>query len=119
MRSAPFVDRELNGTVLLDELAMLRQAGVGQGILESCSRILESLRGLENADAADQLRAIAVSEFAQAPALAQLLVRWAPKLRQDEDVESLLGHFRKLALTSALLQALWQAAARMNPRRRR
>jgi hypothetical protein len=116
--SAPFADRELDGTVLLEELANLRNAGVPQRALELCNQALESLSGLSASDAADQLRAVAFSDFPEIPALAQLLVRWATKLKRDEDVLALQGHFRKLALTSALLHGLWQAAVHLNPRRR-
>jgi hypothetical protein len=115
--SAPFADRELNGTQLLEELTALRAAGVTPAQLLTCDRALNTLQGMAARAAADELRQVAVQEFAPTPALAQLLVRWAQKVRLDGDVEVLRGHVHRLALNAALLAALWQAAARLSPRR--
>jgi hypothetical protein len=115
--SPPFVDRELNGTLLLEELAGLKAAAVPQGRLTACERALRGLGGLHPAEAAEQLKRIALTDFAEAPALAQLLVRWASRIRMEGDAAALEEHFHRLAVTAALLGALWQAASRLVPRR--
>ncbi|MBX5481804.1 MAG: hypothetical protein IRZ16_08170 [Myxococcaceae bacterium] len=104
--SAPFAHRELNGEILLEELADLREADVRQRQLEECAAALKSLSGLRATEAMAKLRQLASGRFQSQPALAGLLLRWAAKLRTDADVTALAQHFRQLAIVGALIGVL-------------
>lgn len=111
--SAPFASRELNGEVLLEELADLRNAQVHQRHLNDCVLNLRDLEGVRVSDAAARLKQLASNRFAGQPALASLLVRWAAKLRHEVDVPLLVSHLERLALTSALVTTLRRGAERL------
>ncbi|MBL8939022.1 MAG: hypothetical protein JNM69_30955 [Archangium sp.] len=111
--SAPFVNRELNGEQLLDELAELRNAQIAQKHLEDLARALHELEGRRVAEAVLQLKQLASNRFAGQPAIASLLVRWSTKLKSEVDVGLLVGHLERLALVSALLGAFRRGADRL------
>jgi hypothetical protein len=111
--SAPFASRELNGEVLLEELAELRSAQVQQRHLEDCVLHLRGLAGVRVSEATARLKQLASNRFAGQPALASLLVRWAWRLKGEVDVPLLVGHLERLALTSALITALRRGAERL------
>ncbi len=106
MPSAAFAHRELNGEILLEELRALREAQVRQRHLEDCAQALRGLEGMRVGEASRRIRDIATGRFTGQPALASLMVRWAAKLRAEDDVVALSQHFRRLALTAALVGAL-------------
>ncbi|MFN0062912.1 MAG: hypothetical protein ACKVPX_10395 [Myxococcaceae bacterium] len=107
-----FSDRELNGETLLREIGALRSARVPQVRIHECALLLEP--GLDVPIASERLRSAALGRFADEPSLAQLLTRWAARLRTPEDVRALTGHLRRLALSSALIRAMWVAAPRLH-----
>jgi hypothetical protein len=111
--SAPFLQREFNGELLLEELRDLRGAGVGLKHLIDCSRAMKELRGLPLADAIVRVKQIASARFGAQPELAGLMVRWAAKLRSERDVTELILHFQRLAATSALIGAMGRGASRL------
>lgn len=111
--SGPFAHREFNGETLLEELATLRDAQVRQKQLEDCVSALKGLSGMRVGEASTRLRQIAGGRFAAQPVLARLLVRWAGLLRTEADVGALAGHFRRLAITSALIGALRRGGDRV------
>lgn len=111
--SAPFVNRELNGEHLLDELSELRNAQIAQKHLEDLARALHELEGRRVAEAVLQLKHLASNRFAGQPAIASLLVRWSTKLKSEVDVGLLVGHLERLALVSALLGAFRRGADRL------
>ncbi len=111
--SPPFADRELNGDVLLRELASLRDAQVRQKQLNDCALALRQLPGLRVSETISKIRELASGRFQEHPALASLLVRWAAKLRVDEDVAALISHFERLAITAALIAAVRRGAERL------
>jgi hypothetical protein len=110
--SAPFASRELNGELLLDELADLRNAQVAQKHLDDLARALHELEGSRVAEAVVRLKQLA-NRFAGQPALASLLVRWSAKLKSEVDVGLLVGHLERLALVSAMLGAFRRGAERL------
>ncbi|GEM_PF-2131459 len=111
--SAPFVNRELNGEQLLDELSELRNAQIAQKHLEDLARALHELEGRRVAEAVIQLKQLASNRFAGQPAIASLLVRWSTRLKSEVDVGLLVGHLERLALVSALLGAFRRGADRL------
>lgn len=111
--SAPFASRELNGEVLLEELADLRNAQVQQRHLNDCVLNLRGLEGVRVSEAVARLKQLASNRFAGQPALASLLVRWAAKLKHEVDVPLLVSHLERLALTSALVTTLRRGAERL------
>lgn len=111
--SPPFASRELNGEVLLEELADLRQAQVQQRHLNDCVLNLRGLEGVRVSDAAARLKQLASNRFAGQPALASLLVRWAAKLKSEVDVPLLVSHLERLALASAIVTALRRGTERL------
>jgi hypothetical protein len=114
--SAPFVHREFNGELLLEELRDLRGAGVGLKHLFDCSQAMKELRGLPLADALVRIKQIASGRFQAQPELAGLMVRWSAKLRSERDVTELVLHFQRMAATSALLGAMLRGSGRLPPR---
>jgi hypothetical protein len=110
--SPPFASRELNGEVLLDALAELRNAQVGQQQLNDCVAGLRDLEGLRLSEVVSRLRSLA-GRFSGHPALASLLVRWAGRLKSEADVPLLLSHLERLALASALIAALRRGQERL------
>jgi hypothetical protein len=111
--AAPFVSREVNGEVLLEELSDLRSAQVLQRQLNDCVQGLRELTGTRAGEAQAHLKQLAAARFAQAPALGSLLLRWAGRLKSDVDVPLLIAHFERLALVSATMGALRRAAERL------
>jgi hypothetical protein len=111
--SPPFANRELNGEVLLEELSELRMAQVHQKQLVDCVGALRELAGARASDATQRIKHLATSRFAQQPAMAALLVRWAGRLKSDVDVPLLVGHFERIALVGASVSALRRAAERL------
>lgn len=109
----PFANRELNGEVLLEELSELRTAQVHHKQLVDCVAGLRELSGVRASEATQRIKHLATSRFAQQPALAGLLVRWAARLKSDVDVPLLLGHFERLAMVGATTSALRRAAERL------
>lgn len=111
--SPPFASRELNGEVLLEELADLRNAQVQQRHLNDCVVGLRDLEGVRVSEAAARLKQLASNRFAGQPALASLLVRWAAKLKSEVDVPLLISHLERLALASAIVTALRRGSERL------
>lgn len=111
--SAPFLSRELNGELLLEELADLRVAQVQQKHLNDCVANLRGLSGARVSEASQQLKALASGRFSGQPALASLLVSWAAKLKSELDVPLLVGHLERLALTAAVVGALQRGGERL------
>lgn len=111
--SPPFASRELNGQVLLEELAELRQAQVQQRHLDDCVANLRDLSGVRVSEAGARLRQLASGRFGSQPALARLLVQWAQKLRSEADVPLLVAHLQRLAIASAVLGALRRGTERL------
>lgn len=111
--SPPFASRELNGEILLDELQRLRLAAVPQRDLIDCATEVSRLRGLPLAEVPGRFQALAHQRFGATPEIAGLLVRWAQKVRSEPDLAALCGHFRRLALTSAMLNAVYRAGTRL------
>jgi hypothetical protein len=109
----PFANRELNGEVLLEELSELRNAQVHQRQLVDCVSSLRELQGVRASEARDRIKQLATARFAQQPAMANVLVRWAGKLKSDVDVPLLIGHFERIAMVSACLSALRRASDRL------
>ena len=107
--STPFASRELNGEVLLDELADLRTAQLPQRHLTDLVVNLRDLEGVRVSEAALRLKSLAANRFASTPALASLLTRWAARLKTEADVPLLVSHFERLALTSAIVGAMRRA----------
>ncbi len=108
-----FAHREFNGEILLEELQQLRDAQVRQKQLDDCANVVRSLPGMRVDTAQQRLRQIADGRFQSQPALANLLVRHGSKLRTDSDVAALALHFRRLALTSALIGAIRRGSDRI------
>lgn len=108
--STPFVSRELNGEVLLEELADLRHAQVPMKLLSDLVVGLRDLEGVRVSEAAQRLKQLAANRFSSTPALASLLVRWAAKLKVEPDVPLLIAHFERLALTAAIVASVRRAA---------
>lgn len=109
----PFANRELNGEVLLEELSELRNAQIPQRQLNDCVAGLRDLMGVRASEATTRIKQLATARFAQQPAMASLLVRWAGRLKTDVDVPLLLGHFERLAMVSAAMSALRRASERL------
>ena len=109
----PFANRELNGEVLLEELSELRNAQVHHKQLVDCVSSLRELQGVRASEATTRIKHLATARFAQYPAMASLLVRWAGRLKTDVDVPLLLGHFERLAMANGVLASLRRAAERL------
>lgn len=109
----PFANRELNGEVLLEELSELRTAQVHHRQLVDCVTGLRELQGVRASEATARIKQLATSRFAQQPAMASLLVRWAGRLKTDVDVPLLVGHFERLAMVGATTNALRRACERL------
>ncbi|MFO0596620.1 MAG: hypothetical protein U0228_14990 [Myxococcaceae bacterium] len=108
--STPFASRELNGEVLLEELADLRNAQIHQKHLNDLVVGLRDLEGVRVSEAAQRLKHLAANRFGAYPALSGLLVRWAGKLKAEADVPLLMAHFERLAVTAAIVNAVRRAA---------
>ncbi len=111
--SAPFSSRELNGDVLVEELSDLRLAQVQAKHLLDLANGVRDVVGAPVPEAALRLKAMAGQRFAGQPAVASLLVRWAMKLKSEQDLKILSAHLLRLAVTSALLPSLRRAAQRL------
>ena len=108
--STPFASRELNGEVLLEELADLRNAQIHQKQLSDLVMGLRDLEGVRVSEASQRLKSLAANRFSGTPALASLLARWAAKLKVEADVPLLIAHFERLAVTSAIVSAVRRAS---------
>lgn len=111
--STPFVSREFNGEVLLEELAELRDARVHQKNLVDLVAGLRDLSGARVSEASQRLTQLAANRFMAYPVLSSLLVRWAKRLKTEADVPLLVGHLERLALLSATVGALRRAAEQL------
>lgn len=111
--SSPFASRELNGSVLLEELSDLRTAQIQQRHLNDAVMGLRDLAGARVSEASTRLKSLASNRFAGQPALASLLVRWASRLKAEVDVPLLVSHLERLAMASALVPALRRASERL------
>ena len=111
--SPPFANRELNGEVLLEEISELRNAQVPQRQLNDCVTALRELMGTRASEATAHIKVLANARFAQHPAMASLLVRWAGRLKTDVDVPLLFGHFERIARVSAAMSALRRTSERL------
>ncbi len=109
----PFASRELNGEVLLEELSDLRGAHVQQRTLNDAVQGLSELGTARVTEAITRIKQLAAGRFAGQPAMAELLVRWAARLKTEVDVPLLVAHFERLAMTAAALHALRKAADRL------
>lgn len=105
--SAPFRDREFNGTTLLEEWAELRSGG------ETPLSVASAVVGLRQARAASRTPAadpkLRLSQWVAGarpvtPALATLVARWIPRVRSEQDTDALLSHLERLALVGELLE---------------
>jgi hypothetical protein len=112
MLSAPFAARELNGEMLLEEVATLRGRGVPQSALEYCAASLARSAGAGAAQVPDTVQQIASSGGRCPSPLAHLVAAWARKVRTDDDAVALADHFSRVARVAALLPALVQASER-------
>ena len=117
--SPPFASRELNGQVLLEELTELRQAQIAQRHLDDCVAGVRDLDGIRVTEAAARLKHLAANRFSSQPALARLLVQWAGKVKTEADVPLLKNHLFRLAMASAVLNALRRGAERLPRGQRR
>src|SRR3954471_24653283 len=99
--SPPFASRELNGEVLLEELEDLRDARIGPQPLIDCALAVRQMKTTRVSEAALKLKQLAGGRFQSQPALAGLLMRWASKLKSEQDVTALNAHLERLALTAA------------------
>lgn len=111
--SAPFLNRELNGEQLLEELAELRAAQVTDQTLFDCIAALRELEGLPVEEAKSYLKQLVTQRFGGSGTLPQLLLRWAGRLKGEPDVPLLVDHMERLALTSAMVGALKRASERL------
>src|SRR5688572_33177333 len=80
--SAPFADRELNGTGLLEEMRHLREAVVNQKHINDCAIALRGLPGKALLDAMLEIKSMATTRFQTQPELARLLVTWRSEERR-------------------------------------
>lgn len=110
--SPPFASRELNGEVLLEELADLRDSRVGPQHLVDCALVVRGIRNVRVSEAMVRLKQLAGGRFQAQPALAALLMRWASKLKTEADVTALTGHIERMALAASLLSAIRRAQDR-------
>ena len=108
--STPFVSRELNGEVLLEELGDLRNAQVPQKLLSDLVVGLRDLEGVRVSEASQRLKQLAANRFAATPSLASLLVRWSARLKVEADVPLLIAHFERLAITAAIVASVRRAS---------
>jgi hypothetical protein len=116
--SAPFASRTFNGEQLLDELADLRSGLVSQNDLNELHHELRALQPARTSEVVSRLRVLASGRFAQSP-VGALLTRWAQRLKTPTDASLLMGHVGRLAVASALLSAVRQAAPRLKQEKRR
>lgn len=107
------MSRELNGEILLEELADLRQAQVQPKHLHDAVLVLRELEGRRVSEAQTRIKALASNRFQGQPALAGLLVRWSAKLKSEVDVPLLVQHLERLALTAGIVGALRRAQDRL------
>src|SRR5688572_186431 len=104
--SAPFAHRELNGEGLLEELAELQSSRVADRRILECALVLKQLATDSPAHATARMRDLAKRRFTAEPALSDLVVRWAVKVKTVEDLQQLIGHFERLALVAAMVSAI-------------
>ncbi len=106
--STPFRHRELNGELLLAELASLRAAAVTQSELNALAAGCQAWASLSVLVAA---KALVQQGGTTSVALGRFVEEWAKKLKHPPDVALLAEHFERLAMTSACISALRRAAA--------
>ncbi len=111
--STVFASRELNGEVLLSELATLRAARVPPAVLNELVLLLQHLEGIRAVEATVRLKQLAGGRFATSPALASLLMRWAGRLKADSEVPVFIAHFERLAITAAIFVAMRQGVEQL------
>lgn len=101
--SAPFRDREFNGTTLLEEWSELRAEPGAALAVAHAALAVRALEGIPATDARTRLARWAAAARQQAPALAALVLRWAGRLRTPSDTALLAGHLQRLALLGEAL----------------
>jgi hypothetical protein len=113
MPSAPFLAREFNGETLLQELRRLEDAEVKPAHLFEC---VLALRPLARADAKTATAGMQKISSGRFQPLANILSGWVAKVRADDDVPMLIGHFERLALACALSGAARRGNERLQAR---
>jgi hypothetical protein len=111
--SAPFAHREFNGETLLSELRRVRMAQLSQKQLNEAVTALQPLVDAPVAQFAELLRRIQRERLGSHAPIVALLREWAPKVKSEGDARALVNHFRRLALTSAVLDGMRVASARL------
>jgi hypothetical protein len=111
--SPPFAAREFNGDGMLAELQHLRDAVVNQKHLNDCALAVRNLPGKGLLEAMMEIKNLAMSRFQGQPELARLLVTWAAQVKGPRDFGELCSHFQRLAMSSALLAAMYRGASRL------
>jgi hypothetical protein len=106
--SAPFRDREFNGTTLLEEWAELRAAGETPLAVASAVLALRQAKAASRTPTADPKLRFSqwiASARGGTPGLAAVVARWIPRVRSETDAEALLAHLERLALAGELVDA--------------
>jgi hypothetical protein len=111
--SAPFLSREFNGEILLEELEDLRAGNIKQMSLNDCALALREINGRRASEVQLRLKVLAQNHFSNQPALALLLSRWSAKLKVDDDVAALISHVERLALTNSMVAAVMRGHERL------
>ncbi|HZN94343.1 MAG TPA: hypothetical protein VFB81_16630 [Myxococcales bacterium] len=111
--SPPFAAREFNGDGMLKELQHLRDAVVNQKHLNDCALAVRNLPNKGLLEAMMEIKQLAMARFQGQPELARLLVTWAAQVKGPRDFMELCGHFQRLAISSALLAAMYRGASRL------
>jgi hypothetical protein len=101
--SAPFRDREFNGTTLLEEWAEVRAGRESPLAVALAAKVAWGLAGLPVADARTRLGQWADAARGETPALAALVCRWAGRLRAPADTGLLAAHLERLSLLGEAL----------------
>ncbi|HYV45350.1 MAG TPA: hypothetical protein VFA20_10835 [Myxococcaceae bacterium] len=111
--SPAFAAKEYNGADLLKELQHLRDAVVNQKHLNDCALAVRNLPNKGLLEAMMEIKQLAMARFQGQPELARLLVTWAAQVKGPKDFMEMCGHFQRLAVTSALLAAMYRGASRL------
>ena len=111
--SPAFAAREFNGDGLLKELQHLRDAVVNQKHLNDCALAVRNLPNKGLLEAMMEIKQLAMARFQSQPELARLLVTWAAQVKGPKDFMEFCGHFQRLAMSSALLAAMYRGASRL------
>jgi len=101
--SAPFRDREFNGTTLLEEWAELRAVNESPLAVAHASRMVRGLSGASVGDVRTRLAQWAAAARQETPALSALVQRWAGRIRTPPDAGLFAAHLERLALLGEAL----------------